>query len=219
MRTDIPFVHLDLGSQTCIRCGTSFSWKYQREYCSNACRAAIQRRRKAGKPVADHIPVCELCGEEILDGRYGQARHSSCWGKTIPPQDSKTCPVCNGTFIPFRRAQRSCSNDCAQKFWKKNFRTPEPWDDSRRARYHKRRARKKKLPADDIRPREVYERDGWICQICFEPVDEKMKWPDPMSPSLDHVIPLSKGGHHVWENVALAHLDCNVRKGDRVSVG
>lgn len=204
--------------QKCIRCGDDFAWKRPRDYCSDSCRVAIQRRRRAGQPIADYVPTCEICGEDIRDGRHGQIRHTECQGKTIPLQENKTCPVCNVVFAPFRRGQRSCSNDCAQKYWKKNYRVPEPWDDQRRARYHKRRALKRKLPADDIRPRDVYERDGWVCHICELPVDESVKWPDPMSPSLDHVIPLSKGGHHVWDNTALAHLDCNVRKGDRVSI-
>lgn len=94
----------------------------------------------------------------------------------------------------------------------------EPWDDRRRANHHKRRALKMKLPADGIRPLEVYERDGWVCHICGGSVDKSVKWPDPMSPSLDHVKPLSKGGHHVLGNVQLAHLECNVRKGDEFSL-
>jgi 5-methylcytosine-specific restriction endonuclease McrA len=40
----------------------------------------------------------------------------------------------------------------------------------------------------------------------------KKKAPDPMSPSLDHILPLSKGGTHEPRNVQLAHLGCNVRK-------
>ena len=94
----------------------------------------------------------------------------------------------------------------------------EPWDDRRRANYHKRRALKRKLPADDILPVGVYERDGWVCGICGDSVDKSLKWPDPMSPSLDHIQPLSKGGHHVLSNVQLAHLECNVRKGDEFSL-
>ena len=204
--------------QKCLRCGSSFRWKKIREHCSDACRVTIARRRKNGIPVEDRDLVCERCGKFFDAVRNNAKRCFDCQQRTIPVIEDRHCPVCEETFAPIRRSQRSCSNDCAQKYWKKHHRDPEPWSDQRRARYHKRRALKKKLPADDIRPLEVYERDGWICQICFDPVDQKVKWPDPKSPSLDHVIPLSKGGHHVWENVALAHLDCNVRKGDRVSV-
>src|SRR5699024_2990102 len=58
-----------------------------------------------------------------------------------------------------------------------------------------------------------FDRDGWICGICDDPVDRAMEYPDPMSVSLDHIIPLSKGGSHTPENVQCAHLDCNLRKG------
>lgn len=92
----------------------------------------------------------------------------------------------------------------------------DPWDDRRRANYHKRRALKRELPADNIRPLDVYERDEWTCGLCNEAVPRDAKYPDPLSPSIDHVLPLSKGGHHVMENVQLAHLACNVRKGNRV---
>lgn len=32
---------------------------------------------------------------------------------------------------------------------------------------------------------------------------------------MDHVIPLTKGGNHELANVRLAHLRCNVSKGNR----
>lgn len=205
-------------SLRCIRCGEDFTHFKFRETCSKRCSAAVAWRRKHGLPVSDGETTCDRCKSWFKIRRSDSTHCPDCRGLTLPILEDQVCPVCDSTFTPIRRKQRSCSNDCAQKYWKKHHREPEPWSDQRRARYHKRRALKRNLPADNIRPRDVYERDGWICQICYEPVDESVKWPDPMSPSLDHVIPLSKGGHHVWENVSLAHLDCNVRKGDRVSV-
>lgn len=62
----------------------------------------------------------------------------------------------------------------------------------------------------------VYERDGWVCQLCGEPVDPDLKGPDPMCASIDHVVPLSHGGDHSMENTQLAHLGCNSAKGNRV---
>jgi 5-methylcytosine-specific restriction endonuclease McrA len=109
----------------------------------------------------------------------------------------------------------NCSNKCAQRAYKKANRKPEPWNERRKARYQRRRARKLQLPADLIRPRDVFERDAWVCGLCGDPVSEGVAWPDPLSASLDHVTPLSKGGHHVLENVQLAHLSCNVQKGAR----
>lgn len=37
-----------------------------------------------------------------------------------------------------------------------------------------------------------------------------------MSPSIDHVIPLSRGGAHAMGNVQSAHLRCNSSKGDKL---
>lgn len=82
---------------------------------------------------------------------------------------------------------------------------------SSNATKHERRARQG-AKIDRFDPLEIYERDGWICAICGIPVDPAILHPDPMSASLDHVIPLSKGGDHTRENSALAHLICNIQK-------
>jgi hypothetical protein len=63
---------------------------------------------------------------------------------------------------------------------------------------------------------QVYERSQWKCHLCGARVRKSLKYPHPRSASLDHVIPLSwreRSPGHVWENVALAHLVCNQRKG------
>lgn len=60
----------------------------------------------------------------------------------------------------------------------------------------------------------VFMRDGWICQICKKRVNKKLRLPNRMSASLDHIVPLSLGGIHAYSNVQLAHLRCNSRKQD-----
>lgn len=64
---------------------------------------------------------------------------------------------------------------------------------------------------------DVIDRDGVCCRLCGDPVDLRLKHPDPMSKSMDHVVPLSRGGRHELANVQLAHLVCNMRKGARVA--
>lgn len=65
---------------------------------------------------------------------------------------------------------------------------------------------------------DVFDRDGWTCHICGEPVDRDSA--DPLSrASLDHVVPIARGGLHTLENVKCAHLRCNIRKSDDVWVG
>lgn len=53
--------------------------------------------------------------------------------------------------------------------------------------------------------RGIFARDDHCCQYCGGAAE-----------SIDHVIPRSKGGLHVWDNVVAACRACNVRKGDRL---
>jgi len=60
----------------------------------------------------------------------------------------------------------------------------------------------------------VAERDGWQCGICGKPVPRE--WDDgtrKLMPSLDHVVPIEHGGPHLYSNVQLTHLFCNLSKG------
>lgn len=52
-------------------------------------------------------------------------------------------------------------------------------------------------------------RDGFACYLCPEP------YTDDLGPTIDHVMPLSKGGSWDLENLKLAHRKCNQEKGDR----
>lgn len=81
---------------------------------------------------------------------------------------------------------------------------------------HKRRALVTAATIEEVDSWEVFSRDNWICGICGESVSPEIKFPEDMSPSLDHVIPISKGGEHSYSNTRLAHLVCNRRKGARL---
>ena len=58
----------------------------------------------------------------------------------------------------------------------------------------------------------IFERDGWTCQICGQKINRRLKYPNPRSKSIDHIIPLSKGGNDSPVNVQATHLRCNVGK-------
>ena len=75
-----------------------------------------------------------------------------------------------------------------------------------------------KWSISDTMRQQIYERDGWTCQLCFTPTSRVYSHDDPLSPSLDHIVPNSKGGTHVPENLRLAHSICNSRRGDRANV-
>lgn len=93
----------------------------------------------------------------------------------------------------------------------------EPWDARRQSNYDKRRALKKGAKAESFAREEVFERDQWTCGLCEKPVDPSLAYPNPMSASLDHIIPLSQGGSHSRANTQCSHLTCNVAKGNRVA--
>jgi 5-methylcytosine-specific restriction endonuclease McrA len=92
----------------------------------------------------------------------------------------------------------------------------QPWNDKRRSTDQLRRARKKGATVERVHLEMVADRDGFVCGICKGSVDMTLPHPDPWSKSLDHVVPLSKGGAHSYSNTQLAHLRCNVSKGAKV---
>jgi len=57
-----------------------------------------------------------------------------------------------------------------------------------------------------ISRRALFARDGWRCQYCGS----------TGRLTLDHVVPRSRGGDSVWENVVASCAPCNLRKGDRL---
>lgn len=80
----------------------------------------------------------------------------------------------------------------------------------------KSRALKNTTQTEAINEKIIYLRDGWVCQHCKIKVNKQLKWPDPMSASLDHIVPLSQGGSHTYNNVQLAHLRCNLTKNNNI---
>ena len=104
-----------------------------------------------------------------------------------------------------------CSTECSQK---RNNQIKEV----------KRRIKLKEATVDKgITLQRLFFRDGGVCYLCGEPCD----WSDKEErdgtiicgntyPSIDHVIPLAKGGKHEWDNVKLAHRLCNSCKSAKI---
>ncbi|MFZ2809419.1 MAG: HNH endonuclease [Desulfosalsimonadaceae bacterium] len=74
----------------------------------------------------------------------------------------------------------------------------------------RKRAIRKGVTVEKFKAAEIYERDGWICQLCHKKVNKRLRYPNPLSRSLDHIMPISLGGTHERKNVQLAHYKCNV---------
>ena len=84
-----------------------------------------------------------------------------------------------------------------------------------RAIERKRRALKYGVGHERYLDAAVFERDGWKCMICGKQINIKLKYPDPYSKSVDHIIPLSLGGVDAMCNVQSAHLRCNLVKSNK----
>ena len=117
------------------------------------------------------------------------------------------CPVC-GTITDNKEF-------CSTKCWAKAHEATK--DANRRKKIQN------ALVDKNINLERLYDRDNGICCIC----GGKCDWNDHQYrgryfivgknyPSIDHIIPLSKGGEHSWSNVQLAHFSCNSAKGAKV---
>lgn len=62
---------------------------------------------------------------------------------------------------------------------------------------------------------QVYKRDCYVCQICKKQLRKSRKGKNHrLSPTIDHIKPSSRGGQDSLENMQIACLECNNKKGD-----
>lgn len=120
----------------------------------------------------------------------------------------KHCEVCGAVFHSEQKGARYCSKKCREK----------RYDSS-----HRKRARLFNVGYDgSISWRSLSERLGHCnCEICGKPCDPTdNSWGGnvgPLYPSVDCIVPMSKGGSYTWDNVQLAHCICNSAKRDLTS--
>lgn len=88
-------------------------------------------------------------------------------------------------------------------------------------RANRKRAIKLGLESEWYSTKEVLEKYGTNCHICNNPVDldaprgtGKPGWENGLQ--LDHVIPLSKGGPDILENIRPSHGRCNIIKSNTI---
>ena len=107
---------------------------------------------------------------------------------------------------------KACQQVRRRKWFEDNHELRREYNRKNKA---KRRALRREAVTDDVTWTGIMERDHWTCQLCGEHIDQTMKSPDPMSPTWDHIVPLSEGGDHTWANLQAAHYGCNSRKSNR----
>lgn len=85
-------------------------------------------------------------------------------------------------------------------------------------------AQKRNRPDHDGTHRLAFERNKKkilatqdCCGICGKPVDKSLKYPNSMSPCIDHIVPIDRGGHPSdIGNLQLAHWICNRQKSNKL---
>lgn len=161
---------------------------------------------------ARHVGVdpCEIPGCGLVIACRGWCRkHYSRWRRNGTPDRIRS----PGEIRDGLRICAKCREEVpAEQIT--NSRCGPCWGEENRRRQAERRAFKRNPngTVDRFTRIEILDRDGWICQLCDQPMSKVVKFPHPKSPSLDHIIPLSRGGEHTRENSQAAHLNCNSRK-------
>jgi 5-methylcytosine-specific restriction endonuclease McrA len=81
----------------------------------------------------------------------------------------------------------------------------------------RRRARVREVLTVPYNDLDIFERDGWTCQLCGSVIDRTLTRTDRMGPNIDHIVPILHGGPDTPDNVQAAHRSCNSRKGARAA--
>lgn len=173
--------------------------------CSN-CGAAV--RKRAGVD----ITLCMGCWNERNRGSrdaavsrarrkreraVARARKCALGSFGVSVWVSGACASCGVLFVRRGAASPFCSKRC-----------------SSRERRAVRRALEAGAKITPGRRYAVYERDGWVCQICGDPVNRAAQVPELDAPVIDHVVALARGGEHGLTNWQTAHFYCNSVKRD-----
>ena len=156
------------------------------------------------KPLGDFSPAASVC-KACAAASMREMRRSRPRARQGKLRDV-VCDFCGMQFVGDGKRSRYCSTECFEA-----NRNKANWKYT-----NKRRARIREALVEAFDRVEVFERDGWMCALCGEPVDRAATFPAPLSASLDHIIPISRGGTHEPSNAQCTHLRCNVIKGARI---
>lgn len=210
----------------CAYCDGAFmANKHRLKYCSNECRGQGRRTPPSSTLQWSTCQICQgtwchkgnrraTCADPACQQGVAQLRRAKARERRagIPSQQRKkywkpkpprrfTCRAC-GNEVTTSTRRLYCSDQCEVSV-------------NRLTAKARRKMREDSTRAEPVYRKKVYARDQWRCQLCHRKVSKARTYPDPLSPSLDHIVPLADGGEHSMANVQLAHLRCNVLKGAR----
>lgn len=191
-------------------------------FCSRKCRGLNTRakERKTPPKCKVYFKKCIECGAPFT-GRFKNVNHCSdrCRYESHlahlreryepKPKTKRICIICGKIFETSRRLGKTCSVFCRHK----NNRLNKPGDYRERARFFG-------VEYEYINPIKVFRHNGWTCQICGKSTPQKNRGKRySNAPELDHRIPMSRGGGHVYSNVQCACHKCNMVKSNKNNRG
>lgn len=159
---------------------------------------AIRRAGISAETIAGRVPLYDGSKVEADLAARGWVGNQKARRAAERENGLHACSKCGAMFARALLPPSSIQNG---RYWCRACLEP-----AKRACDIKRRRMKGGTKTEPIDLRVLAERDGWRCAICRGLVTRET-W------SQDHVIPLSKGGPHTYENVVLAHRDCNSKRG------
>lgn len=189
--------------------------------------------------MADPTPTktCLACGITApLDGFHKNRRRSdglqphckSCVRIARSLRYAADPDAAKASLQKWRDANRERSRQLARESARRAYRAdPEKFREIARAkqaanpqagteRARRRRARLLSASVGDVDLELLWRTQGATCPLCLTPINPALSWPEPHSRSLDHIVPLSKGGTHEQSNLQWTHLVCNQHKGASV---
>ncbi len=202
----------------CLICGDSFiaegkGFRRQR-YCSDKCARRAENNKRNERRMDDApIDDCPQCGKTFKN-RGGRTYCSyECYIESKRPlEQTSRCPICGQDFNQRGCRFRYCSPLCSAKAQE---------DVYRRNTMTRRALCTTNGHVETIDPKSIFERDGWRCQLCGKKTPKGLYKTNGTkryanAPSLDHIIPISRGGDHTRTNVQCACYLCNCKKGNKI---
>mgnify|MGYP001564125414 CR=1 FL=1 len=195
----------------CPVCGADMTGRRSdAQYCASACWDVANGKRRA-EPLALIHCALSSCGVEFQPTHSNQRCCTEKHGKALDKLNAKSsgrdmvavpCAVCASDVLayPGRTVRaKCCSAECRDTYV---------------AGLPKRVS--KSFYVSKSNRAAIYQRDGWTCQLCFEPVQSDLDPLDNWAPSLDHIICQSwtETPDHSPENLRLAHRWCNSVRGN-----